>query len=181
MKGDSTTTTRRYAVGYGHVAEGSALGRPDSDSLIHLPVDEAARADRAHFDPPGWRHTLILTGNLDHRSASELEDEIECLRQEGVTALTLDLHRLDEIDPAGAQVIAEQGALFQEGGRSLAVIPEGLLSRDLLAEAPVRNVLMNASREGFVPRFGSPRRRGEGRSHSTTMIKHLTSNSVEGA
>ena len=62
---------------------------------------EMSLSEAAHPGPhltlasaPVWRHKLILTGKLDHRSAPELEEEIECLCQEGVTILTLDLRQL---------------------------------------------------------------------------------------
>jgi hypothetical protein len=86
-----------------------------------------------------------------------LEDEIECLREEGVTALTLDLRRLDDIDSPGEQVIATEGALFKEGGRSFAVIPGGLV----------------ASSDRFIPRFANRHVRGDLLVRSTRMTKHL--------
>ena len=46
-----------------------------------------------------WMHTLILTGELTHRSAHTLEVEIERLFEEGVTGITLDLRQLTHIDP----------------------------------------------------------------------------------
>jgi anti-anti-sigma factor len=52
-----------------------------------------------------WEHTLILTGELTFRSASELEGEIERLCEEGVTDITLDLSRLTRIDASGVAVI----------------------------------------------------------------------------
>jgi anti-anti-sigma factor len=69
-----------------------------------------------------WSHTLVLRGDLDHHSASELEDELVCLLEEGVTALTLDLRELDELDSRGAHVIALQSALFKGRGRRLSVL-----------------------------------------------------------
>ena len=69
-----------------------------------------------------WSHTLVLKGDLDHHSASELEDELVCLLEEGVTALTLDLRQLHELDPRGAHVIALQSALFKGRGRRLHVL-----------------------------------------------------------
>jgi len=69
-----------------------------------------------------WSHTLVLKGDLDHHSASELEDELVCLLEEGVTALTLDLRDLDELDSRGAHVIALQSALFKGRGRRFAVL-----------------------------------------------------------
>jgi ABC-type transporter Mla MlaB component len=166
------TTTSQYASGYGQVAAASALD---------LPVVGTARGPSTRVEPPGWRHTLILTGRLDHRSAAELEDEIDCLRQEGVTALTLDLRGLDEIDSLGTQLVARQRALFGDEGRSFTVIPGGLLRQGLWARARVRNLLANASNEGFVPRFANPQVPGSLRDRSTTMTKHLVPQTAEAA
>ena len=82
-----------------------------------------------------WSHTLILKGNLDGRAAAELEDEIECLRQEGVTALTLDLTQLEAIDPSGAQVIAFQSELFEGRGGQFAVQTSSPVIRRALCAA----------------------------------------------
>lgn len=156
------TTTSQYASRHVPAAAESAVGRLDSDSYITLSVDGT-----------GWRHTLILTGRLDYFSAAELEDEIECLRQEGVTALTLDLRQLDGIDSRGAQVIAFQSALFKQGGRRFTVIPGALLRHGLLAQARVRSLAANASGERIVRRFSNPRAQGILPARSTTMMKHL--------
>jgi anti-anti-sigma factor len=56
--------------------------------------------------PAAWVHTLVLTGELDRRSAHTLEAEIERLCEEGVTGITLDLSGLAYIDPIGVAVIA---------------------------------------------------------------------------
>jgi anti-anti-sigma regulatory factor len=180
MRHESTLTTQsQYATGYGTGA-GPALDLAESDSLLRR-VDRARRAQGAHVDSPGWRHTLILTGRLDHHSAEELEDEIECLREEGVTALTLDLRRLDDIDSPGEQVIAMEGALFKEGGRSFAVIPGGLLGQVLVAEPDVRRAPVNGSSEGFAPRFANRHIRGDLQVRSTRMTKDLEADGLEDA
>jgi ABC-type transporter Mla MlaB component len=149
------------------------------DSLVDLPVDESAQAQATQVDTRGWRHTLILTGSLDHSSAVELQDELESLRQEGVAALTVDLRQLDGIDSPGAQVIASEGALFKQGGRGFAVIPGTLLGQGLLAQGRLKHLLVNASHEGFVPRFAKSGVAGEHVEPSTTMTKHLAPDSAE--
>jgi len=53
-----------------------------------------------------WTHTLLLTGELDLRSARVLEAEIERLCEEGVTRIVLDLRELARIDAIGVAVIA---------------------------------------------------------------------------
>jgi anti-anti-sigma regulatory factor len=86
-------------------------------------------------DERAWRHTLILTGTLDWRSAPELEEEIECLCEEGVASLTLDLRLLGAIDGAGARVIAFRSALCRRRGHGFAVIPGSHAVADALVEA----------------------------------------------
>jgi ABC-type transporter Mla MlaB component len=79
-------------------------------------------AHLALVSTPPWSHTLILTGRLNEDSAPELEDEIECLREEGVSSLTLDLRRLEAVDESALEVIASQGASFRSSGRRFAVL-----------------------------------------------------------
>jgi len=73
-------------------------------------------------EPPVWRHTLVLTGRLDGHSGPELQDEIECLYQEGVTSLVLDIRQLEAIELVGAQAIASLSALYERRGLTVAVL-----------------------------------------------------------
>ena len=68
-------------------------------------------------------HTLILTGELTHRSAHALEVEIERLCEEGVSSITLDLRQLRDIDSIGAAVISFRCGLCQRQGYGFALIP----------------------------------------------------------
>jgi anti-anti-sigma factor len=68
-------------------------------------------------------HTVILTGELTHRSAHALEVEIERLCEEGVSSITLDLRQLEQIDSIGAAVIAFRCGLCQRQGYGFALIP----------------------------------------------------------
>jgi anti-anti-sigma factor len=68
-------------------------------------------------------HTLILTGELTHRSAHALEVEIERLCEEEVTSITLDLRQLTAIDSIGAAVIAFRCGLCQRQGYGFTLIP----------------------------------------------------------
>jgi anti-anti-sigma factor len=68
-------------------------------------------------------HTLILTGELTHRSAHALEVEIERLCDEGVSSITLDLRQLRDIDSIGAAVISFRCGLCQRQGYGFALIP----------------------------------------------------------
>jgi anti-anti-sigma regulatory factor len=110
-----------------------------------------------------WNHTLILRGCLDERSAAELEDEIECLREEGVSSLVLDLRELDAVEPGAMQVIASQQAWFRSCGRRFAV----------LTGATARNGA-GGSRDGVVRPFvvQAP---ADDCEMSTTMIRELGS------
>jgi anti-anti-sigma regulatory factor len=72
--------------------------------------------------PPVWRHTLVLKGSLDAHSGPELQDEIECLYQEGVTSLVLDIGSLEAVELVGAQAIATLSALYERRGLSVAVL-----------------------------------------------------------
>ncbi|HTY96814.1 MAG TPA: STAS domain-containing protein [Solirubrobacteraceae bacterium] len=81
---------------------------------VSLEIPEAA--------PPVWRHTLVLTGCLDAQSGPELQDEIECLYQEGVTSLVLDIGSLEAVELVGAQAIASLSALYERRGLSVAVL-----------------------------------------------------------
>ncbi len=133
---------------------------------------EAARA-RPHLtlvSTPIWRHKLILTGKLDHRSAPELEEEIECLCQEGVTILTLDLRQLEAIDSAGVTAIALHGAACKRGGRDFAVITGSRVVHRALAEAGATDLLTPDPSESVVTSSSSE---GSCSDRSTTMTKNL--------
>jgi anti-anti-sigma factor len=140
-----------------------------------MSLSEAAPA-RPHLtlaSPPAWRHKLILTGRLDHRSAAELEEEIECLCQEGVTILTLDLSQLDAIDAAGARTIAFRGALCKRRGHDLEVIPGSSAIHHALAEAGITDLLAPDPSETVVRRFSSHSADSSCPDRSTVMIKSL--------
>jgi hypothetical protein len=106
------------------------LSTGSNEAIEHeaLAVNGAATAEAPRprhltlLRTPPWSHTLILTGRLDEDSAHELEDEIECLREEGVSSLTLDLRRLDAVHESAMEIIASQGASFRSGGRRFAVL-----------------------------------------------------------
>lgn len=68
-------------------------------------------------------HTVILTGELTHRSAHALEVEIERLCEEDVASITLDLRQLRYIDSIGAAVIAFRAGLCKRQGHGFSLIP----------------------------------------------------------
>src|SRR3984893_6793509 len=118
-----------------------------------------------------WSHTLILKGSLDHDSAVELEDELECLHQEGVTDLTLDLRQLDEIDSYGAHVIASHSTFFKVRGRHFAVLVGSPVIDRTLTEAGGADLVMPAPTEAIARRV--PRSSSHTTDLSTTMIRDV--------
>lgn len=88
-----------------------------------------------------WMHTLILTGELTHRSAHTLEVEIERLFEEGVTSITLDLRQLTYIDPIGVAVIAFRCRLCKRQGHGFVLIPGPRFIQRAFEEAGVADRL----------------------------------------
>lgn len=86
------------------------------------PVPEKAERELVLTSVNTWNHTLILTGELTHRSAHALEVEIERLCEEGVTDITLDLRDLVRIDPVGVAVIAFRCGLCEKRGYGFRLI-----------------------------------------------------------
>jgi anti-anti-sigma factor len=70
-----------------------------------------------------WTHTVVLTGELDHRSAHALEAEIERLCEEGVTGIRLDLRELVYIDSIGVAVIVFRCGHCARRGFEFTLIP----------------------------------------------------------
>ena len=69
-----------------------------------------------------WTHTLVLTGDLHHRTAHILESEIEQLCAEGVTGIRLDLRGLTSVDAIGVAVIAFRTNLCRRRGYEFTLI-----------------------------------------------------------
>ena len=92
----------------------------------------------------GWTHTLILTGELDRRSAHALEAEIEHLCDEGVTGIRLDLRELTYIDSVGVAVIAFRCRLCRKRGFDFALISGSRLIRRAFEQAGVTDLLGDA-------------------------------------
>jgi anti-anti-sigma factor len=92
--------------------------------LDAVPRPQPGRADAPAVAPASARtHTLVLVGELTHRSAQTLELELERLYEEGVTAIILDLRQLDHVDPIGVAVIAFRCGLYQRRGVGFMLIP----------------------------------------------------------
>jgi anti-anti-sigma regulatory factor len=122
---------------------------------------------------PVWKHQLVLTGRLNHRTAVELEDEIECLCEEGVTILTLDLRQLEAIDSVGAITIARRGAACKTQGRDFAVIPGSPVVHHALVKAGAESLLAGDPGETGVVRLAAGTSHNSPRDTSTAIINDL--------
>jgi anti-anti-sigma factor len=111
-----TRDENRMAGGF---ADGGAAAL--GSSLNAQPAENAVGAALRSVSPRA--HTVILTGELTHRSAHALEVEIERLCEEEVASITLDLRQLRYMDSIGAAVIAFRCGLCQRQGYDFALIP----------------------------------------------------------
>jgi anti-anti-sigma factor len=107
-QGAAGDLAQRASAAFGGGMSGKSVGTEPSSAL----EGASARA-----------HTVILTGELTHRSAHALEVEIERLCEEGVSSITLDLRQLGRIDSIGAAVIAFRCGLCQRQGYGFSLIP----------------------------------------------------------
>jgi len=151
------------------VAHSASIGKRDASR------SQAQRA-RPHLtlaSAPVWRHKLVLTGRLNHRTAVELEDEIECLCEEGVTILTLDLRQLEAIDSAGAKTIALHGVACKRRGRDFAVVPGSPIVHRVLAEAGAESLLVGDPDETGVLSLATRASDASPHDAGTAMIKNL--------
>ena len=135
------STASRHVLDRGDTAEAVKDRTPAGNGQPSLSEAAPARPQLTLASELIWRHKLLLTGKLDHCSASELEEEIECLCEEGVTTLTLDLRHLDAIDSTGATTIVRRGAVCKMRGHDFTVIPGSRAIRRVLAEAGATDLL----------------------------------------
>jgi anti-anti-sigma factor len=136
-------------------ASAVSLGRRDESGAVRSAASRSPAAFNKNTRTPGSSgdaslvlrsvsartHTLVLTGELDYRSAHALESEIERLCEEGVTGITLDLRELTSIDSIGVAVIAFRCGLCKRRGYDFAVIPGGPLIRRAFEQAGVTRLL----------------------------------------
>ena len=167
------STTGQHALDQGDTAEAVMDRTTVGDDQTSWPEAVHARPQLTLAREPVWRHELILTGKLDHRSVSELEEEIECLCEEGVTTLTLDLRQLDAIDATGFTAIACRGAVCKMRGHDFAVIPGSRVIRRALAEAGATDLLTPNPNASDVRCFPSRSVDDSAAYRSTVMIKSL--------
>jgi anti-anti-sigma factor len=105
-------------------------------------IDASAPARQTRVSSVGaWTHTVVLTGALTHRSAHELEVELEQRCAEGATAIVLDLSELTYIDPIGISVIAFRSGLCRRRGYGFTVIVQSPMLRRAFARAGVEDLL----------------------------------------
>lgn len=88
-----------------------------------------------------WTHTLVLTGDLHHRTSHILESEIEQLCEEGVTGIKLDLRGLASVDPVGAAVIAFRANLCRRRGYEFTLIPGQRSVQRVFEQAGIAEIL----------------------------------------
>jgi len=153
------------------IAATAVTVRPDE--VEREPIESAhSGSQRAIATAHVWRHKLVLIGELDNRSAPELDEEIECLCEEGVTTLTLDLGQLETIDAAGVTAIARRGAFCKMRGLDFAVSSGSRSVRSALAEAGASDLLV-AEPDAGVVRFPDRYSDESAAYRSTAMIKSL--------
>jgi anti-anti-sigma regulatory factor len=169
----SSSMTSRHAHNQDGTAEAVAHSASIGDRDGSRSQAPRARAHLTLAGTPAWRHKLVLTGRLNQRTAVELEDEIECLCEEGVTILTLDLCRLDAIDSVGAKTIALRGVACKRRGRDFAVVPGSPVVYRALAEAGAESLLSGDPGETGVLRLATMTSDSSPRDTSTVMIKNL--------
>jgi anti-anti-sigma factor len=169
----SSSMTTRHAHNQDETAEVVAY----SASIGKRGTSRAqAHRTRPHLtlaSAPVWRHKLVLTGRLNQRTAVELEDEIECLCEEGVTILILDLRQLDAIDSVGAKTIALHGVACKRRGRDFSVLPGSPVVHRVLAEAGVESLLAGDPDETGVLSLATTASDGSPHDAGTAMIKNL--------
>ena len=88
-----------------------------------------------------WTHTLVLSGELNHRSAHVLEAEIDRVCEEGVTAIIVDLRGLTDIDSTGVAVIAFRSGLCRRRGYEFTLIPGSAAIHSAFEEAGMVDLL----------------------------------------
>jgi anti-anti-sigma factor len=168
----TTSVTTERSLGQGQ-ASAPAAGRTRIIPRQRKLAETTAPGPRLAVDNTRvWSHTLILTGELDHRAAPELEEEIECLCEEGVTQLTLDLRQLDAIDSTGVTVIGFRSAICKRRGHEFAVIPGSRVIHRALAEAGVGE-LLDADGARRPSAHAGAHADGSAYDRSTTMVKVL--------
>jgi anti-anti-sigma factor len=141
MKGQSTSSPvgrdARNSGSRNPGSSGDASGWPRTPLALRPVAHGRDDRDMALASVGVWRHTIVLTGALTHRTAHELEIEIEQRCADGVTAIMLDLRELTYIDPIGVSVIAFRSRLCKRRGYDFAVVAGSPMMRRALTQAGV--------------------------------------------
>jgi len=169
----STTTTGEHVLSHADMMSIRASRTRISDREIDSCDAAPPRPHLRFADSRAWSHTLVLTGELDYRAVTELEEEIECLCEEGVTKLTLDLRQLNAIDSTGVTVIAFRSAVCKRRGHDFAVIPGSRIIHRALAEAGAGRLVTPEGNEDLGRRFAGRYADVAFADRATTMVKTL--------
>jgi anti-anti-sigma factor len=151
-------TTSAVNIGGSSVAtvpEALIEPRPSILEPTPEPVPEKAERELVLTSVNTWNHTLILTGELTHRSAQALEVEIERLCEEGVTDITLDLRDLVRIDPVGVAVIAFRCGLCEKRGYGFRLIRGSHAVQRAFEEAGVTSLLPFEDHDAAATQLGA--------------------------
>jgi anti-anti-sigma factor len=145
MKGHLTSSRigrdARKAGSHDPGSPGDASARPPTPFGMGRVEHRRNPRDMALASVGVWRHTIVLTGALTHRTAHELEVEIEQRCADGVTAITLDLRELTYIDSIGVAVIAFRSRLCKRRGYEFAVVAGSPMMHRAFAQAGVGSLL----------------------------------------
>jgi anti-anti-sigma factor len=160
MQRHLTTST----VGFGKRSNGGSarasaarVGAALDTGLQRLP--DAVEQGAPPTATPVRTHTVILTGELTHRSAHALEVEIERLCDEGVNTITLDLRQLEQIDSIGVAVIAFRSGLCQRQGFGFTLISGPRQIQRAFEQAGVSELLSFQLDEVAARRLRTPKPR----------------------
>jgi anti-anti-sigma factor len=142
MKRDLTASAVSVGARSEGGAEGSVAKRRHTawNKKTHTqPGSSKPRVGLAAVSP--WTHTLVLSGELNHRSAHMLEAEIDRVCEEGITGITLDLRALTYVDSIGVAVIVFRCGLCKRRGYDFSLIPGSRFIRRAFEQAGVIDLL----------------------------------------
>jgi len=149
--------------------EERVLASRNGNGAIVSRSPRGALSSHLAFGAP-WQHTLVLRGELDHDSTGELDEELTCLCEEGVTSVLLDLRERRLIDSQGARAIATGGALCRRRGCEVGVISDSLDVARVLSRAGAGEMLAARRDEEAGP---PPSASGASEALRTTTVKEL--------
>jgi anti-anti-sigma factor len=140
MKSEETTTPVRPGVQNGGQG-GPAMGRQAAWGKKKAVRTGSGEARLALAPVSPWTHTLVLSGELNHRSAHVLEAEIDRVCEEGVTSIIVDLRGLTDIDSTGVTVIAFRSGLCRRRGYGFTLIPGSAAIHSAFEQAGMLDLL----------------------------------------